>query len=177
MANRNRVQVRRVGSSRRQTEWSISTVPTGYSAVAASTKAIAVLVPSSTLADIGPATVVRTHGILAIQTDNVGASEEQIGALGFAFVNEVAGSLGITGLPGPAAQSSWGGWFVHQFFNQTFLFVSGVGVDPHRSTQYPIDSKAMRKFEADESLLVMIENFGTFGFEFAISMRILVKAG
>ncbi len=176
MANRNRTTVHRVGS-KRQTSWDICVVPTGFTALAAGTKAIAFAVTAAILEEKTPATVIRSHIMLAIQTDNVGASEEQIGAFGLGFVNVVAGALGVTGLPGPAADCGWGGWFAHQFFTQTFLFVSGVGVDPQRATQYNIDSKAMRKFEGDETLVAVVENFGTFGIEFAVSARLLLKAG
>ena len=176
MITRNRVSVRRVGS-KRQTAWDICSAPTGFSALAAGAKAIAVFAPAAVLQEMAPATVVRTRGVLAIQTDNTGAAEEQIGALGFGFVNEVAAQLGVTGLPGPATDCAWGGWFVHQFFIQSFLFISGVGVDPARATQYPIDSKAMRKFENDEAMLAAVENFGTTGLEFALSFRMLIKAG
>ncbi len=167
----------RVGKgAKRLVEWSISSVPTGFSAAVAGAKTIAVLVPSTILGEFSPATLVRTHLELRITSDQAGASEDQIGAVGCAFVNDVAGALGITALPGPASESSWGGWFLHKFFIQRFLFASSAGI-MERGQSYSIDSKAMRKFASDESLVIMIENFGTFGFSFALSARFLIKAG
>ncbi len=177
MARNLNVRSRVISRSKRLTEWTICSDPTGYSALPLSTKAIAVRVPASTLAEVAPATIVRTRGVVAIKSDQSAAAEEQLGAFGMGFVNTVAGALGITALPGPAADCGWPGWFVHQFFNQSMDFSSAVGLHLD-SVIYPIDSKAMRKFKGDEDLVFMVENFGTTGgLEFAVSFRILTKAG
>ena len=176
MPRNSRSIVTRRAVSRRATEWNICSSPTGFSVGAAGAKTIAVLIPSSTLADIAPATVVRTRCTLSIQSDQTGVSENQVGAFGIGFVNDVAGALGITALPGPAADCGWPGWFVHQWFNQSWLFISGVGVQ-NRSVSYEIDSKAMRKFESEQAMVAIVENFGTTGLQFAVSFRILTKAG
>ena len=172
-----RSRSRVISGKKRLVEWSICSVPTGFSNVAAGAKAIAVLVPTATLADVGPGTVVRTRGEVRIFSDQQIATENQIGAFGMGFVNEVAGALGITGLPGPASQCAWGGWFVHQFFSQQMLFATAAGLEDNRGERYQIDSKAMRKFAADENLVFMIENFGSTGLEFGVSFRMLIKAG
>ena len=167
----------RGGTRKRQTEWAICSVPTGYTVVAAGAKAILVSVPAVTLAQDSPSTVVRFRGVLSVRSDQAGASEDQIGAFGVGFINEVAGALGVTGTPGPASECSWGGWFVHRFFTQRWQFISGVGVDAHVATQYELDSKAMRKFTEDERLMMVIENFGADGIAVALSFRLLLKAG
>ena len=174
ITSRSRVITR---GKKRLVAWDICSVPTGVSNLAAATKAIAVRVPSSTMQDIAPGTIVRTHGKLLITTDQTAASEEQIGAIGFGFMNDVAGALGVTGLPGPASECAWGGWFLHQFFSQGFKFGTAVAFI-NNGVEYVLESKGMRKFGADEEMIVVIENFhATTSFNFALSFRMLVKAG
>jgi len=166
------------GAPKRSTDWFLGVSETGRSTVAAGSNAIVVAVPSSTLALIAPATVVRTYWTQFIESDQAGASEDMIGAFGAGFVNEVAFALGVTGLPGPATQSAWDGWFIHKFFQQRFVFVSGVGFESNGGKTYDIDSKAMRKFEGDEGLVFMLENSSaSFGISVGTAIRMLVKAG
>ena len=164
------------GRSKRNTTWAVCSSPTGFSTCDAATKCIAVLVPSTTLLDLIPFTIVRTRGIVTIQSDQSVATETQTGAFGMGIMNDVAGSLGVTALPGPAANCGWPGWFVHQFFNQSFLqTANGVLLN---GVSYEIDSKAMRKVEAEQDIAFMVENFGaSHGLQFAVSFRMLLKAG
>jgi len=117
----------RGGGPKRSTTWALCSSPTGSTNLNAATKAIAVLIPSSTLLDLIPFTIVRTRGLVHIRSDQAAASEDQNGAFGMGIVNDVAGALGITALLGPATDCGWPGWFVHQFVNQAFLFLDGTG--------------------------------------------------
>ena len=174
----NRIVRSRVPSrSKRSTQWALCSVPTGFSTVAAATKVIAVLIPSTTLLDLVPFTITRTIAELHIQSDQAGATEDQIGAFGGGVVNDVAGALGVTGLPGPANNCGWPGWFIHRFFLQNFLFVSGVGTQD-RGSEYMIDSRAQRKVETEQDIVFIVENFSaSFGLNFGVSFRMLIKAG
>ncbi len=164
--------------SKRSTDWQIATFPVGETAVAASTKVLLILVPSTTLGTIAPATIVRTRGIFAIRSDAPGVTELQVGAFGIGLVNDVAGALGVTALPGPSTDALWGGWFVHQFITQANQVNTAIGADARGVYQYEIDSKAMRKFESDEALVIMVENTsGSFAFTITAGIRFLVKAG
>jgi len=175
--NINQVSFRRGGGKKRLTEWGIGSFPTGVSALAASTKAIAVLVPAANLEPESPATIVRTRLELMIESDQSVAPEAQLGAFAIGFVNVVAGALGITALPGPVTDLAWGGWFVYQPIMQSVRATTNIGFSRWNRT-YHIDSKAMRKFESDMSMVWMIENSSaTAGFNFAVGGRILVKAG
>jgi len=164
-------------TKKRSTLWAICSVPQGSSVVAADTKAIAVLVPSTTLLDLVPFTITRTIVELHIHSDQSAASEDQNGAFGAGVVNRVAGALGITGLPGPASDCGWPGWFAHRFFNQSFLFLDATGTQS-AGQQYMIDSRAQRKVETEEDIVFMVENFSSSsGLRFALSLRMLIKAG
>jgi len=174
--NRNQTTFRR--GARRQTEWGICTVPTGFTNVAASTKAILVLVPAATLEPESPATIVRSRFLLTVNSDQKIADEVQVGAFGIGFVNTVAATLGITALPGPSTDCAWGGWFVWQAFLNEFVFgQAGASNVFNAGDRYIIDSKAMRKFESDQALVMMVENAGTAGIRVALAGRMLVKAG
>jgi len=164
------------GGSKRSTSWSICSVPTGLSNLAAATKAIAVQIPAATLLDLIPFTITRTIGVVHIETDQLAATEGQIGAFGMGVINDVA-SGAIASVPGPATDCGWGGWFVHQFFNQTWAFLSAIGTQ-ELGQQYMFDSRAQRKVSAEEGIDFVVENFGSAGgLKFGVSFRMLIKAG
>ncbi len=177
MAFRRNVGSRVLTRTKRSTTWALCSVPTGYSSLLQNVKAVAVAIPSTTLLDLVPFTITRTVGIVSIATDQEAASEDQIGAFGFGVVNRVAGALGITALPGPATDCGWPGWFVHRFFSQKYEFhTAAASMLP--SKEYVFDSKAMRKVEAEQDLVFMVENFdANNGLRFAVSFRMLIKTG
>ena len=166
---------RRTGK-RRATEWSICSAPTGFSTIGIGLKVILVSIPAATLADVGPATIVRTRGQFSIAPSNAAADTDINGAFGIGFVNEVGGLLGVTGTPGPWTDCDWGGWFVHQFFNMAWEAPTDVGQD-YITREFDIDSRAMRKFESGLRLMWVVENGGGSSFKAAVSARMLVKAG
>jgi len=163
--------------TKRLTEWALCTSAAAPTVLAAGTKAVVVLFSAAALVAIAPATIVRSRMLLSISSDQSGASEVQIGALGVGIVNDVAGALGVTALPGPVTDCGWPGWFVHQWFFNEFQFISGTGTQSRVERQYEIDSKAMRKLKGEEALVIMIENFGISGMDFHVSSRFLTKAG
>ncbi len=172
----NRNSFVRSRGKKRATEWSICSAPTGFSAVATDAKVLLVLVPESNLADVAPGTVVRTRGEFSVAPNVDGSDANLIGAFGIAFVNTVAGALGVTAIPGPHADCDWGGWLYHRFFNLRWTATTDVG-RLYASREFEIDSKAMRKFEAGMSMVWVIESGGGAAFDAAVSARILVKAG
>ncbi len=56
-------------------------------------------------------------------------------------------------------------------------FMTEAGIEPNMATQYPIDSKAMRKVDGNsEDIVFVIENFGTtHGILTYFAVRFLVK--
>ncbi len=159
--------------ARRATDWFFSLESVGYTTVAANSKVLLALTLPAAMSLVAPATIVRTRGVISIRSDQSAASEDQVGAFGFGLVNPVAASLGVTGLPGPASEALWDGWFVHQWFAAT----NADQAAPFNMMQI-IDSKAMRKIDADEAIVVMIENSSAAnGFQVSTSFRMLLKAG
>jgi len=154
--------------------------PTDWGASAPQSAALNIPASSAVLLETfipiaGGETVIRTRGQFGIASDQKGADEDQFGAFGIAIVTQQAVSVGITAIPHPVTDAAWGGWMVHRYFSQQFVFVSAVGFHPQFMMEYVIDSKAMRKLDEDERLVVVVENIGAEGFNIQNSERILTK--
>jgi len=156
---------------RRATDWSASADLTAFVALAGSTSAITqVFTPLA-----GGETIIRTRGIFSWKTDNQAASENQFGAYGIAVVSEPAATVGITAVPTPGTDGAWGGWLYHTYFASGTNFSSGVGVAFDGIYTITIDSKAMRKIDEDDRLIMVVQNLSVTGMQFWDSERLLSK--
>ena len=122
-------------------------------------------------------TVLRTRGLLSIRSDQEGIDEEVNGALGLAVVSEDAFGIGVTAVPTPIADIGSDAWLMWMPFSHAFRFAAAVGLNEPIQSMFTIDSKAMRKFHADERVVVVIENEPTVGFELNLMVRQLVSTG
>ena len=123
-----------------------------------------------------PFTVIRTYLDLLLISDQVAASEFQQAAIGMAVVSDQAIAIGITAVPTPFTDAGSDLWFVHQFMSASFLFASGVGFDGSDGRGYNVDSKAMRKVNADQDLAIVIERSSLgAGVDVIVAGRFLVK--
>ena len=155
---------------KRATDWSASVPQAAYTGVAAATAQL--LETFSPI--VGGETLVRTRGLFAIRTDQPTADENQIGAIGMAIVTAQAVSVGITVIFHPATDAAWGGWFWHAYYAHRIEVVIGAGFAFDGVFQTIIDSKAMRKIDEDERLVVVIENLAD-GIEVLTNERFLTK--
>ena len=123
-----------------------------------------------------PFTVIRSRFEMMIRSDQVGASEDQFGAFGFAIVSDQAVAVGVSAVPTPVTDLGSDLWFVHQPMLHSMAFASSSGFDTNRGARYSVDSKAMRKVE-DGQDLVGVGEFATGGSGLNISVmgRMLVK--
>jgi len=168
MAGRSRRFVR---GPRKATDWSASAPSTGFISVAASTaQLLQTFVPIA-----GGETVVRVRGILSIKSDQIASAENQIGAYGIGVVSAQAEALGITAIPHPSTDSSWGGWLFHQYFANALELATAVGFVTNKCVVTTIDSKAMRKVGDEERLVFVIENSAAFGIQVLDPLRVLSK--
>ena len=184
MANQ-RSAVRRfpTRAARRPTNWIASADISGFKTLGG---ASVVLDQSFSAAQISAIdamglTVVRTRGTLWVQSDQVVASEEPFGALGFMVVKDAARVAGVASLPTPITEEFDDGFFVHQFWQAGLTFVqqdaSGVTIGNYWS-RYDFDSKAMRKITEDDSMVVTLENASADdALNYILKFRMLVKAG
>jgi len=180
MANRSRItRFPSAVRSRRQTDWALTVFTTTYVTIAGSSKVLVAAITAAQLGGLQPATLIRTRGYLSIRPGAESTDQEQLGALGVAFVNDTALGLGVTGIPGPGTDANFDGWFVHQFYAGNSFDVGAGGVEylPIAAFGFEIDSKAMRKFTDDVGLAFMVENQGGADHRIALQLRMLIKAG
>ena len=174
---RSRRQIQGRVATRRITDWGFSVDTSAYVNIPAASKVLAASLTAAQVAGQAPGTIVRTRGLLSVRSDTPTGDEQQLGGFGIQFVTEVARALGVTALEGPVADSLSDRWFVHQYFAQSNVTETAVGVNPFTADNYVIDSKAMRKFDGSEGLAMLFENnHATFGFDVALFLRILIKA-
>ncbi len=122
-------------------------------AITAGTKAF---ISSFVLSNVGIGeTIRRTLGHLSVRSDQVVATEDFRGAIGFIVANDLALGVGASALPGPVTDASDDGWFVW------IPFSGSQGADPSISFgSFPWDSKAMRRVEEGFGIGVMAECTG-----------------
>ncbi len=173
----NRSSFRR--GTRRASDWQIAVESSAFVNVPANSSVLLISITAAALSAIGPFTIVRSRGYLSVVTDQFAAEEDQIGGVGMALVNDRARAVGISALPVPTGTELLDDrFFWIQMFGQRFLFGSAIGMEPKAAESFVIDSKAMRKVKTDDALVITASNpHATNGFNLAIGMRILTKAG
>ena len=162
-------------SSKRLTTWLRDVDSATASILAAGSSVLFASLTTEELA-LRPFTVVRVRGLLTVNSDQVGASEFVHGAIGFAVVSRQAVVAGVASVPTPTLEAESGLWFVHQYWAHTTVFQSATGFSENSQTNFEIDSKAMRKVDQGQDIVVVIENgSGNAGVEFILNFRILIK--
>ncbi len=148
------------------TESTLSGAPTAILASSLNAAALA----------LTPFTVVRTRGILHINSDQSAADESYGVDLGMAVVSAQASAIGVTAVPTPLTDKGSDLFFVYeQLFGRLFVGGgSGTGVPTMASNFLQWDSKAMRKVQDDEDVVLTIEN-EIAGAIAIVSFRMLVK--
>ncbi len=181
MAFRNRSIPRAVGKgARRKTNWGQSAIRTDITALAAGTVILTQRLSSANIITaFGPeSTIIRTRGHVMVTTDQSAATENVFGAYGIAIVSEDAAVAGVASIPSPYSNADWDGWFVHGYFFASTRFADATGftLEQGDGAGFAFDSKAMRKLEDLESVVVLLENgSATAGMFFGIDFRMLFK--
>ena len=128
---------------------------------------------NATALALRPFTIVRSHFELALQSDQAAAIEEQSIGFGIAVVSDQAVAAGIGSIPTPVTEAGSNLWFMHHF-----LFADESNLtDRTRNGQFrAYDSKAMRKVEVGQDLVVVLEGGGIGGGTITrIAGRLLIK--
>jgi len=122
------------------------------------------------------ATVMRTRGRLFVRTDQQVATEDVIGSLGFAVVSAQALAAGVGSIPTPQTDIASDLWFLYDSFTAGFTRASDIGIANNSWHMVEFDSKAMRKVNSTEAVVVVLENAsGTTGLIYTIQFRMLIK--
>ena len=161
--------------SRRATDWGFG--PDADSVVVtSSTKTL-----WTTALTIGaPYTLIRLRGhfeLILTVSSAIGAGFA--GAIGMTLVSNDAFAAGAGSIPGPVTDSNWDGWFYHQFFNLHATTATVADAVNNMVVRKEIDSKAMRKWTPDQTLVAMIgaTQTGNASMTLHADSRVLVKSG
>ena len=123
-----------------------------------------------------PFTIVRTRLLVTVRSDQEIATEDQFGAIALAVVSDQAAAIGVTAIPTPITDLDSDLFFVHQMVANSWQFSTAVG-SGQRFASYDVDSKAMRKVNADQDVVMVGEvdtNAGS-GMLLAAGGRMLIK--
>ncbi len=156
----------RTRAAKRLTTW-VGSADTGGSVIAAGTKVI--LQSNATLGDT---TIVRVRGMLDPRPNVFSQDIDVVGAFGMGIVSDQAFAAGVASVPGPFTDPDFD-WFVWMGFSWRSEFTTDIG-RLIGSVPQVIDSKAMRKVNQNQTVVIVAEGQGDALFVNAV-FRMLVK--
>ncbi len=159
---------RRTGS-RPNLAWSSSLVAVPTVVPTVTKVLVASLVLSNTNID---ETLLRVVGGLALQSDQVAANEDQVGAFGMIVVTSQALAAGVASMPGPFTDGA-SDWFMYQPLLATITVLTAVGIEAQMATYFAINNKAKRIVSEGYAIALIAENGGTNGFRLTHNLRVL----
>ena len=164
----------RQGGKRRETSW--LTNPYGVTALAvANTAALTASLNAGALA-LRPFTVVRVRGSWNLRSDQLAATENFEASMAYSVVSDQASAIGVTAVPTPETDRGSDLFFVYESIASQFLVVSAIGMESAAGISKDFDSRAMRKVEEGQDLVITIENSSlSNGTTLTEASRILVK--
>jgi len=161
--------------ARRRTHW--TEIRSASTALSASTS---VLLAVAVVGHEGE-TLARTRGIFSATLEAyTSAGDGFLGAFGMAIVSTAAATAGIGSIPTPLTEAGWDGWFVHRYFDIRGTIVAGSAAGANANlVRLDIDSKAMRKANEDESIVMVVEviESGTATLTVVAACRVLSMVG
>ena len=120
-----------------------------------------------------PFTIIRTHFVVSLASDQAAAQEDQFASFGMAVVSLQAAAVGVSAIPTPFTDMASDLWFVHR---NMISDESSLADNPKPSLKVDIDSKAMRKVDIGQDVVVVWEfGSGGDGSSIAVAGRMLVK--
>ena len=155
---------------RRETTW-FQFVPVTTNLATGGADAIVFALNAAALA-LRPFTIVRTHFELALASDQAAAIEHQICGVGIAVVSDQAVAVGVTAVPNPVTHMGSNLWLMHQLL---YGDESALTDRTRSETRVSVDSKAMRKVEVGQDIVVVVENGGSSGLNITVGGRLLIK--
>ncbi len=158
MAHR-RTRFVRGNRSHRETMW-FAIPPVAMTIAAASTRVLVASFNAAALL-LRPFTIVRTHLAVHVHSDQSAATETYGMGVGFAVVNDAAAAAGVGSVPSPYTNQDSDLFYLYGEIFSQFEFLSAVGVNPNEGLNLQIDSKAMRKVNNDQDLVIVVETPST----------------
>ena len=119
---------------------------------------VLISVSNAAFLELRPFTIVRTHLYWSWQSDQQIADEFTSAAIGIAVVSEQAVAVGVGSLPTPITDIGSDKWLLWDYMSAAFEFQSAVGTNANfEAAKNRIDSKAMRKVNDGESVVLVAE--------------------
>ncbi len=170
---RNRTYVRGAAAiaQKRLTSW-FQFAPTNASMAAAGGTVVFSL--NAAALAMRPFTIIRTRFEYKLRSDQAAAMEEQTAAFGMAIVSDQAVAVGVTAVPTPIAEMGSDLWFLYKLI---FADESALTDRTKRARGGSVDSKAMRKVDIGQDLVVVAEMDTTTGGGVILTLggRMLIK--
>jgi len=163
----------RGGIKRRETQW-LALDPVSNTLAAGSTAVISNTMTAAELA-LRPFTVVRTRGVLFVESDQSAASEFYHAGFGAAVVSDQAVAIGVTAVPTPDTDRSSDLWFLYEEAWGR-LVVGDVTGFLNDGMSKDFDSRAMRKVEEGSQITFVKETSAiSTGAVVKTAGRVLIK--
>jgi len=158
----------RVVTQKRLTSW------LQFSPVESSSSPVLLFVLNAGALALRPFTIVRSRFVIWQRSDQAAGIEHQTGAVGMAIVSDQASTIGVTAVPNPIADMGSDLWFFYQLIRGD---ESEVTDRTRPQAVMHVDSKAMRKVDIGQDLVIVYERAATVsqGSEFGIGGRMLIK--
>ena len=124
-----------------------------------------------------PFTILRTHMLIAFSSDQAAVTEVPQGTFARIVVTETASAVGATAVPDPSNIDGDpdAGWFLSKDVFVKFQFLDATGFEGDSSTQYEVDSKAMRKVGPDDDVVSMFSETAGQGAQIVTRGRMLIQ--
>ncbi len=165
--------VMRGGRQRRESLW-LSGVTVSTALAAGSTAVLQGSLNAAALA-LRPFTIVRTRGYMYLRSDQAANTEFWDVAYGNIIVTDQAVAIGVTAVPTPVTEDA-SDWHVYERLIGTIRVISAIGTQTYEGVGKDIDSKAMRKVDLGEDLIIVVESGAlTDGASVAAYSRTLIK--
>ena len=155
---------------RRLTTW-FQFAPVATSLAALNTLVLVFSLNAAALA-LRPFTIVRTRFELELRSDQAAAIENQAAAMGIAVVTDQASAVGVTAVPTPITEMGSNEWLALQLM---YADESNLTDRTRSGSRYTVDSKAMRKVEVGQDVIVVVENALAAGSTVTVGGRMLIK--
>ena len=123
-----------------------------------------------------PFTILRTHLMISIASDQLAADESQFGAVAMAVVTEQASAIGVTAVPTPINDLASDLFYLHELVASALQLNSAIGMNSPARYTVKVDSKAMRKVNDDQDIILVAETSAiSSGVNYQIAGRFLIK--
>jgi len=137
-----------------------------------------VVVPEATLENVPSPTLVRVHGEVFTNVVARGAaSDVAVITMGMIGQSAAAIAAGVGSMPTPGTDIG-SPWFWHRRAILASNIAPPNGTDLGGNARFLVDNKAMRKFELNQGIVVVVENtplVGSITAEVNVSFRFLFK--